>query len=164
MLTSLTAHELGSRYRSGEATPTQAITEYLARIEALDPQVRAFLTVTRESGSALRGVYDAVEGVRVFELQGDLLFAGAEQVLRTIERESDEFDVAILEVSRIDDINDAARSMLAGMRATLTAAGKEGFLVDPDDKVVPADSRTNYDAVVFQTLDDALYAAQRSRA
>jgi glutaminase len=123
-----------------------------------------FLTVTRESGSALRGSYDAAEGVRVFELHGDLLFAGAEQVLRTVERESDEFDVAILEVSRIDDINDAARSMLAGMRATLTAAGKEGFLVDPDDKVVPADNQTDYDAVVFQTLDDALYTAQRSRA
>ena len=48
MLTSLTAHELGARYRSGAATPTQATTEYLARIERLDPQVRAFLTVTRE--------------------------------------------------------------------------------------------------------------------
>ena len=47
-LTSLTAHELGARYRSGEATPTQAVTESLARIEALDPEVRAFLTVTRE--------------------------------------------------------------------------------------------------------------------
>src|SRR5260370_20014790 len=47
-LASLTAHELGARYRSGEATPTQAATEYLARIERLDPQVRAFLTVTRE--------------------------------------------------------------------------------------------------------------------
>ncbi|HKW95512.1 MAG TPA: Asp-tRNA(Asn)/Glu-tRNA(Gln) amidotransferase subunit GatA [Methylomirabilota bacterium] len=47
-LASLTAHELGARYRSGEATPTQAATEYLARIEAHDPQVRAFLTVTRE--------------------------------------------------------------------------------------------------------------------
>ena len=44
----LTAHELGARYRSGEATPTQAVTEYLARIEALDPRLLAFLTVTRE--------------------------------------------------------------------------------------------------------------------
>ena len=48
MLTSLTAHELTARYRSGEVTPTQAMTEYLARVDALDPQVRAFLTVTRE--------------------------------------------------------------------------------------------------------------------
>ena len=74
--------------------------------------------------------------MRVYELHGDLLFAGAEQVLRTVERESGDFDVAILEVSRIDDINDASRGMLAGMRSTLTAAGKEGFLVDPDNAVV----------------------------
>src|SRR5437879_3359119 len=44
----LTAHELGARYRRGEATPTQAVTEYLGRIEALDPRLLAFLTVTRE--------------------------------------------------------------------------------------------------------------------
>ena len=48
MLASLTAHELAARYRSGAATPTQAATEHLARIERLDPQVRAFLTVTGE--------------------------------------------------------------------------------------------------------------------
>jgi aspartyl-tRNA(Asn)/glutamyl-tRNA(Gln) amidotransferase subunit A len=56
-LASLTAHELAARYRSGEATPTQAVTEYLARVEALDPQVRAFLTVTRED--ALRRAAEA---------------------------------------------------------------------------------------------------------
>jgi len=56
-LASLTAHELGARYRSGEAPPPQAATEYLARIEALDPEVRAFLTVTREA--ALRRAAEA---------------------------------------------------------------------------------------------------------
>ncbi len=116
-----------------------------------------FLTVTRESCSAIRATYDAGEGVRVYELHGDLLFAGAEQVLRTIERDSDEFDVAILEVSRIDDINDVARGLLAGMHATMTAAGKEGFLVDPDNVVV------RDGAVVFRSLDDALSRLNRKR-
>ena len=59
MLTSLTVHELGARYRSGEATPTQATLEYLARIEALDPQVRAFLTVTREDALRRAALADA---------------------------------------------------------------------------------------------------------
>src|ERR1700731_2014309 len=58
-LASLTAHELGARYRSGEATPTQAATEYLARIEALDPEVRAFLTVTREDALRRAAAADA---------------------------------------------------------------------------------------------------------
>jgi aspartyl-tRNA(Asn)/glutamyl-tRNA(Gln) amidotransferase subunit A len=59
MLAPLTAHELGARYRSGAATPTQATTEYLARIERLDPQVRAFLTVTREDALREAGLADA---------------------------------------------------------------------------------------------------------
>lgn len=118
-----------------------------------------FLTVTRESGSTIRAVYDAAPKVRVYELHGDLLFAGAEQVLRTVDRDRNRFDVAILEVSRTDHINDAARGMLAGMRSSLTSAGKDGYLVDPDSKVVRAGREHDYHAVVFRTLDDALGAA-----
>ncbi|WP_102141981.1 glutaminase A [Mycobacterium hubeiense] len=120
-----------------------------------------FLTVTRESCSAIRARYDVCDGVRVYELHGDLLFAGAEQVLRTIERDRDDYRIAILEVSRVDDINDAAREMLAGMRTVLNTAGKEGFLVDPDNKVVRPASEQDYDAVLFSTLDDAAEAARR---
>ena len=57
MPTPLTAHELGARYRSGAVTPTQVVREYLARIERLDPQVRAFLTVTGDD--ALRAAAEA---------------------------------------------------------------------------------------------------------
>jgi glutaminase len=90
-----------------------------------------------------------------------LLFAGAEEVLRTIERQRARFEVAILEVSRIDDINDSARRMLAGMRATLSAVGKEGYLVDPDGEVVRTGGEQDYDAIVFSSVDDAVVAAVR---
>ncbi|MDA4106916.1 glutaminase A [Mycolicibacterium holsaticum] len=120
-----------------------------------------FLSVTRESRSTIRAAYDARPGVRVYELHGDLLFAGAEQVLRTIEGEYNEFDIAIMEVSRVDDIDDTARGMLAGMRESLTAAGKQGYLVDPDDTLqVPRVDGAQ--AIVFSTLDDALRAARQS--
>ena len=69
-LTSLTAHELGARYRSGETTPTQAATEHLARIESLDPRVRAFLTVTRED--ALRRAAEADARFRAGTPRGPL--------------------------------------------------------------------------------------------
>jgi aspartyl-tRNA(Asn)/glutamyl-tRNA(Gln) amidotransferase subunit A len=49
MLTDLTIHELGERFRKGDATPTQAASEYLDRIAALDPKVKAYLTVTGEA-------------------------------------------------------------------------------------------------------------------
>ncbi len=47
-----TIAELGARYRSAEATPTQVVGSYLQRIETLDPQVRAYLTLTGESALA----------------------------------------------------------------------------------------------------------------
>ncbi len=48
----LTIGELAAQYRSGKATPTQVVEACLGRIESLDPKVRAYLTVTRESARA----------------------------------------------------------------------------------------------------------------
>ena len=59
MLTDLTIHELGVRYRRGDATPTQAAREYLDRIAALDPKVKAYLTVTGEAALARAAEADA---------------------------------------------------------------------------------------------------------
>ncbi len=47
-----TIGELAARYRSGAATPTRVVEAHLRRIEALDPKVHAFVTVTRESALA----------------------------------------------------------------------------------------------------------------
>lgn len=44
------------------------------------------------------------------------------------------------------------------MSTTLRAAGKQGFLVDPDSAVILPDR--GYDDVVFSTIEDALAAAQ----
>src|SRR6266540_2658259 len=57
MPASLTVHELGERFRRRELTPSEATRAYLARIEALDPQVKAYLTVTPEQ--ALRRAAEA---------------------------------------------------------------------------------------------------------
>jgi glutaminase len=117
-----------------------------------------FLTVSRESRATIRAVYEGCEGVRVYEMHGDLMFAGAERVLRTIERDSEDFAVAILDVTRVDTINDPARALLAGMGGMLSAAGKKGLLVDPDAAVIRPDR--GFDDVVFSTLDGAVAAAR----
>jgi aspartyl-tRNA(Asn)/glutamyl-tRNA(Gln) amidotransferase subunit A len=57
MPTRLTIHELGERFRRRDLTPSDATRAYLARIEALDPQVKAYLTITAEP--ALRQAADA---------------------------------------------------------------------------------------------------------
>ena len=115
-------------------------------------------TVDLHAGEAVRAVYEACVGVRVYEMHGDLMFAGAERVLRTIERDSDDFSVAILDVAGVDTINDPARALLASMSTTLQAAGKMGYLVDPDAAVIRPDR--GFDHVVFGTLDGAVIAAQ----
>jgi aspartyl-tRNA(Asn)/glutamyl-tRNA(Gln) amidotransferase subunit A len=58
-LTSLTIHELGARFRRGESRSAEAAQAYLERIEALDPQVRAFLTVTRDEALTQAAAADA---------------------------------------------------------------------------------------------------------
>ena len=59
MLTGLTIHELAARFRRGDATPTQAARDYLDRIAALDPTVKAYLTVTSEAALATAAEADA---------------------------------------------------------------------------------------------------------
>jgi aspartyl-tRNA(Asn)/glutamyl-tRNA(Gln) amidotransferase subunit A len=58
-LTGLTLHELGARYRERSLTPTEVTRAHLARIEALDPQVCAYLTVTAEAALAAAAGADA---------------------------------------------------------------------------------------------------------
>lgn len=117
-----------------------------------------FLTVSRESRSTIRAIYDADDGIRVYEIHGDLLFAGAERVLRMVTRDTDEFAAAILDASRLDSINDPARAMLIGMNAALAELGKKGFLVDPDNAVIR--TRHQLDDVSFTDVDDAVAAAR----
>ena len=116
-----------------------------------------FLNVSRESRSTIRAIYEASPGIRVYEMHGDLMFAGAERVLRSVDRESEDFSVGILDVTRVDTINDSARALLANMSATLRAAGKLGLLVDPDAAVILPGR--GYDDVAFTDLDSALVAA-----
>jgi glutaminase len=119
-----------------------------------------FLNVSRDSRASLRAVYQPCDNVRVYETHGDLLFCGAEQVVRTVDRDREGFDVAILDVSRVDDIDDAARALLSGMSAALRAQGKDGYLVDPDRRVIRTEPEL--EAVRYRTVDDAVAAAKAS--
>ncbi|ORW94578.1 glutaminase A [Mycolicibacter terrae] len=117
-----------------------------------------FLTVSSEAHAAIRGVYTPRPGVRVYEVHGDLLFAGAEQVARTATRDCGDFDIAILDVSRLHAISDPARGLLAGLADDLQSLGKRGLLVDPNGAVTPDPAA--YDVLVFDTVEDALAAAE----
>jgi glutaminase len=119
-----------------------------------------FLNVSRDGRATLRAVYEPCDKVRVYEAHGDLLFSGAEQVLRTVDRDRDAFDAVILDVSRVDDIDDAARALLSGMTVTLRAEGKHGYLVDPEGIVIR--NEPEFEESRYLTLDDAVAAARAS--
>ena len=119
-----------------------------------------FLSVSRDSRSTLRAIYAPTDNVRVYETHGDLKFCGAEQVVRTVDRDRKAFDIAILDVSRIDEIDDAARNLLTGMSAALRGQGKDGYLVDPDGIVARTESQTA--PLRFTTVEDAIAAATRA--
>ncbi|TPG33203.1 glutaminase A [Mycolicibacterium hodleri] len=118
-----------------------------------------FLTVARDSRATLRAVYEPRDGIRVYETHGDLLFSGAEQVARTVERERADFAAVILDVSRVDDIDDTARELLSGISAALRAEGRAGYLVDPAGIVIR--NELEYETVRYATVDDAVAAAER---
>jgi aspartyl-tRNA(Asn)/glutamyl-tRNA(Gln) amidotransferase subunit A len=59
VLAALTIEALGARFRDGSATPSAAAEAYLDRIAALDPKVRAFMTVTRDTALAQAAEADA---------------------------------------------------------------------------------------------------------
>ncbi len=117
-----------------------------------------FLTVAHHSGATLRAVYEPYDRIRVYEAHGDLLFSGAEQVVRIADRDRERFEVAILDVSRVDDIDDAARTLLSGLSSALRAEGKAGYLVDPEGIVIRSESEL--EAIRFLTVDDAVEEAQ----
>lgn len=61
-------------------------------------------------------------------------------------------------MSRVDDIDDAARELLSGTSAALRAQGKAGYLVDPQAIVIRTE--TQFEAVRYATVEDAIVAAE----
>ncbi|UAK38614.1 glutaminase A [Gordonia bronchialis] len=123
--------------------------------------------VTRESRVTIRAVYDISDvpvgtewseqergflrtcrdRVRVYELQGDLTFGGAESALRRLETDMDDFVVAIVEISRIGVIDPVARTMILSMKRTLEERGRQAMLVDPDGVMRDSVDRHRHDAI-----------------
>ena len=87
---------------------------------------------------------------RVYALHGDLLFAGAEAVLREFTQRADDLEVIVLDISRVSEIAEVARRMLAASQAALAERGCALALVDPDGELDSAES-----LAVFADPDEA---------
>ncbi|WP_027505196.1 glutaminase A [Rhodococcus sp. UNC23MFCrub1.1] len=145
-----------------------------------------FLHVGRAARSAVRAEYTVADSpsrrrrtaaeqetlaargrrVRVFELHGDLLFSAAESVVRAVSTAVDHgaddgsaLDGVILDMRRVDEVSDVARSMLDTLAAGLRRQGCAAVLVDPRAAMAhTVSSLSEHDGSgrVFDDLDSAL--------
>lgn len=106
---------------------------------------------TEDDQAVLDGVADRC---RIYELHGDLLFAGAESIVRSVVE--DEPELAVLDGRRIDDVTDVARVTLLALRDALREAGSEGVLVDPHGAIPDPDADNEKASRVFPDLDSAV--------
>lgn len=114
-----------------------------------------FLHVTRSARTTIRADYTVVEvpsrmrrsteeiavldehghRARVYELHGDLLFAGAEGAVRAIEKRAEDLDALVIDLRRVGEVSVIAVTMLDELRRELAATGCLVALVDPDAKL-----------------------------
>jgi glutaminase len=136
------------------------------------------LHVARSAHSAIRNSYDILEEpsaeerpkterrlleqhghkARIYELHGDLLFAGAESVVRELTLAADELELVALDVRRILDVAEVSRKLLGSLRAALSDEGCEVAVIDPDG-LVPGSARREPGGVrIFPTTEAAVTA------
>lgn len=109
-----------------------------------------FLAVPRTIRNTIRSVTPHDNAV-VYELQGDLLFAGVESVLRQTRDADRDNSVVILDVIRIDQVSQVAKKILWEYAADIREDGREIVLVDPDRTFMP-DEDSGVDAIL--SFDD----------
>ncbi|HYI35699.1 MAG TPA: glutaminase A [Thermoleophilaceae bacterium] len=129
------------------------------------------LHVTRAAHGAIRDSYDIVEApssmqrpqadrevlevhgrhARIYEVHGDLLFAGAESVVRAIAETADDLELLVLDVRRIGDVSEVAQRLLVSLRQSLLERSCDAVLVDPDG-TLPVPPGEENGIQVFPTL------------
>jgi glutaminase len=127
--------------------------------------------VARDARSAIRDSYHVAEApswlerseadrlvleehgrkARIYEAHGDLLFAGAESVVREISEAAHGLELLALDVRRVGEVAAVSRRMLATMRAYLHDQGCEVFLIDPDG-ILGSRPGVDGEPAVFRTI------------
>ena len=130
------------------------------------------LHVTRAAHGSIRDSYDIVEApsamqrpqadrevlevygrrARIYEVHGDLLFSGAESVVREIARAGDDLELLVLDVRRIGDVSDVARRLLRSLRASLLQRSCDAVIVDPDGTLPKTPQNGGPELQIFPTL------------
>jgi len=92
---------------------------------------------------------------RIYEVHGDLLFSGAESVVRQIAAAGEDLELLVLDVRRIGNVSDVARRLLVSLRASLLERDCDAALIDPDGRMPPPDDGVEDPVRAFRSLQEA---------
>lgn len=95
---------------------------------------------------------------RVYELHGDLLFSGAESVVRSIV--DDDPELAVLDFTHVNEIATVSRQTLIALRDRLRESGAEAVVVDPGEVIPDPDADTERATRRFPDVSSALAWAE----
>lgn len=98
------------------------------------------------------------ERVRVFELHGDLLFAGGESVVRSVV--NGEPEVAILDFRHVNDVAQVTWRMFMALHEQLLSSGIVALVVDPDGVVPRSSFPDQSEHLWFVSLEAAIEVAE----
>jgi glutaminase len=116
------------------------------------------MDVAQEGRSALRGSYvsEGEDAVTVYEMQGDLRFAGAETVVRAIAAADHTTKRVALDLTRVYRLHDVGRRMLLECVRRLELDGRDVLVIDPE-RTLSGTARTGKDPLeVVDSLDAVL--------
>jgi glutaminase len=116
----------------------------------------------RERPAAEEVLHQYRERAQIFGLHGDLLFAGAEAIVRRAERAAGDLDVIVFDARRVGDVSDVTWRLLLGLRARLDEHDCEVALVASGDQIAArqAEMATANPAPVFTRLEAATVWAE----
>ncbi|WP_151523662.1 glutaminase A [Serinicoccus kebangsaanensis] len=116
-------------------------------------------STTRWQGADQEVLERVSDRARVYELHGDILFAGAEAVVRQVVQDAPE--LAIFDLTHVNDIAEVSRVTLLALRDRLREEGSEGIAVDPDGVFPDPDAGTDQASPIFTDLPTAIEWCER---
>jgi glutaminase len=98
---------------------------------------------------------EAGSRARVHVLHGDLVFAAMESVVRGVVEECAEIDLAVIDLSEVTEMDDAAARMLLGLGSWMEAEGRALAVVVPEGGHLRQHFPADGDHQLFADLDNA---------
>ncbi len=116
------------------------------------------MDVAQEGRSALRDSYVSAgdDPMTVFEVQGDLRFAGAETVVREIAESDLDTERVVLDLTRVYRLHDVGRRMLLESVRRLGEDGVHVVLVDPERTLPDAENAESKRLEIVDSLENVI--------